>query len=837
MENLLQDIRFALRTLGKNPGFALVAILTLALGIGANAAIFSLTDQVLLRLLPVERPRELVVLSSPGRSWGRTWSDGDGSTSFSYPTYKDIRDRNEVFAGLLARFHVQVSVAGQGESRLAEAELVSGNYFQVLGVQPFLGRVLTPQDETAPGANPVTVLSYGYWTRHFGSDPNILNKQLAVNGNSLTVVGIARPGFTGIQVGQIPELFIPITMKAQMTPNWDGLADRGDHWVAIIGRLKPGISITKADAGLLPMYRAILETDAIPQKFSHGGAHEKEFLSRKIVLDTGSHGRPILQHDAKQPLLVLMTMVGLVLLIACANLAGLLIARGEGRQREIAVRLALGAGRWRLVRQLMTESLMLALAGGAAGLALASGMLSVIVNSIPESEGASGLTAQIDYRVLIFACVVSLITGVLFGLAPALRATHTDLQSVLKDQGANVSGGKTNVRVRKSLLVSQIALTAVLLAAAGLFTHSLLNLKTQDLGVHPDHVLEFSISPELNRYTPPQTIALTDRIRKSIETLPGVRAVSASEIPMLADSNSSSNITVQGYNAQEDEDMNVDQNWVGPHFLATTGIPLLKGREFSEADTATSPKVAIINEAMARRYFAGRDPVGLHFGFGGGKDVKLDTEIVGIVKDSKNTDVKTAATRPFVFVPYAQSEHAGNATFYVRTNQDPVALTGTVRSLIAEFDGNLPVYSVKTLTAQVDEIMFTDRLVTIFSLCLGLLASLLAAVGLYGVMAYVVARRTREIGIRMALGATQTNVAWMILREILGMLAVGLCVGLVAAYGIGRVVESLLFGVKAGDPIVFVIAAGLLVAVALLAGWLPSRKAANVDPMVALRYE
>src|SRR6202050_1756225 len=836
MEDLLQDIRFGLRTLGKNPGFTIVAILTLALGVGANAAIFSLTDQVLLRLLPVERPRELVVLSSPGRSWGRTWSDGDSAASFSYPAYKEIRDRNEVFAGLLARFHVQVSVAGQGESELAEADLVSGNYFQVLGVRPFLGRVLSQPHEPAAAASPVAVLSYGYWTRHFGSDPNILNKQLVVNGTSLTVVGVTRPGFTGVQVGQIPDLFIPITMKAQMTPNWDGLADRGDHWVAIIGRLKPGISTSKAEAGLLPMYRAILETDAVSRKLSHGSAHEKEFLGRKIVLDTGSHGRPILQRDAKQPLLVLMAMVGLVLLIACANLAGLLIARGEGRQREIAVRLALGAGRVRLVRQLMTESLMLAVAGGAAGLALASWLLSVIVHSIPESEGASGLSAQIDYSVLIFACAVSLLTGVLFGLAPAIRATHADLQSVLKDQGANVSGGKTNVRVRKSLLVSQIALTAVLLAAAGLFAHSLLNLKTQDLGVRPDHVLEFSISPELNHYTPPQTIALADRIRKSMEPLPGVRAASEAEIPMLADSNSSTNVTVPGYNGQEDEDTNVDQNWVGPSFLATMGVPLLNGREFTEADSSTSPKVAIINEAMAQRFFAGRNPIGLSFGFGGGKDVKFDTEVVGVVRDSKNTDVKTAA-RPFAFLPYSQSEHAGNTTFYLRTNQDPVALTVTVRNLMQGFDGSLPVYGVKTLTAQVDEIMFTDRLVTIFSLCLGLLASLLAAVGLYGVMAYVVARRTREIGIRMALGATQKNVAWMILREIIGMLAVGLCIGLIAAYGIGRVVESLLFGVKAGDPVVFVIAAGLLVAVALLAGWLPSRKAANVDPMVALRYE
>ena len=834
MGNLLQDIRFGLRTLAKNPGFTIVAVLTLALGIGANAAIFSLTDQVLLRLLPVERPQELVVLHSPGKAHGRTWNDIEGGQSFSYPMYKDLRDRNAVFTGLLARFHVQVSVAGQGQSQLAEGELVSGNYFEVLGVRPSLGRVLSTQDETAPGANPVTVLSYGYWSRHFGSDPNILNKQLSVNGNSLTVVGVARSGFTGVQVGQVPDLFIPITMKAQMTPNWDGLADRNDHWVTMFGRLQPGMTAAKAEAGLAPLYRALMEGEAPALKLS--ARDQAEYVNRQLVLDAGEHGRPVLQHDAKQPLLVLMAMVGLVLLIACANLASLLIARGEGRQREIALRLALGAGRWRLVRQLMTESFLLAVAGGVAGLALASWTLGAIVNSIPTDIGASGLTSHLDFRVVLFACAVSLLTVALFGLAPAIRATRADLQTVLKDQGTNVSGGKANVRVRKSLLISQIALTAVLLAAAGLFAHSLLNLKSQDLGVRPDHVLEFSISPELNRYTPPQTISLVERLRKSIEALPGVRSVSESEIPMLADSNSSSNITVEGYHAQDDEDTNVDHNAVGPDFLATMGIPLLQGREFSEADTSTSPQVAIINEAMARRFFAGRNPVGLHFGFGNGKESKVDIEIVGVVKDSKNTDVRQTVP-PFAFLPYSQSKLAGNATFYVRTNQDPAALTVSVRNLVEGLDGNLPIYDVRTLTAQVDDIMFTDRLVTVFSLALGLLASLLAAVGLYGVMAYVVARRTREIGIRMALGATRQSVAWMVVREILGMLAAGLVVGLIAAYGIGRVIESLLFGVKASDPFVYAIAAALLVAVALLAGWLPSRKAASVDPMVALRYE
>ena len=356
------------------------------------------------------------------------------------------------------------------------------------------------------------MLSYGYWARHFGSDPNILNKQLSVNGNSLTVVGVARSGFTGVQVGQVPDLFIPITMKAQMTPNWDGLADRNDHWVTMLGRLKPGMTAAKAEAGLAPLYRALMEGEAPAFKLS--ARDQAEYVNRKLVLDAGEHGRPVLQHDARQPLLVLMAMVGMVLLIACANLASLLIARGEGRQREIALRLALGAGRWRLVRQLMTESFLLAVAGGVAGLALASWTLGAIVNSIPEDVGASGLTSRLDLRVVLFACAVSLLTVALFGLAPAIRATHTDLQTVLKDQGTNVSGGKANVRVRKSLLISQIALTAVLLAAAGLFARSLLNLKSQDLGVRPDHVLEFSISPELNRYTPPQTILLVERLRQ-----------------------------------------------------------------------------------------------------------------------------------------------------------------------------------------------------------------------------------------------------------------------------------------------------------------------------------
>src|ERR1700734_3324237 len=553
MGALWQDVRYALRMLAKSPGFTLVAVLTLALGIGANAAIFSVTDQVLLPLLPVQKPEELVVLRSPGPSPGRNWSDGDVGAAFAYPMYKDLRDHNPVFSGLLARFAVQASVSGQGQTELANGELVSGNYFEVLGVRPALGGVLASQDETAAGANPETVLSYGYWAPRFGHDPGILNKQLVVNGVSMTVVGVAAPGFFGVQVGQTPDIFIPITMKAQMTPNWDGLADRKDHWVAILGRLKPSMSRTKAEAGIAPEYSALLQSEAKDLKLSR--ERNKQFLDKKILLDTGSHGRPILQNDAGRPLWILMAMVALVLLIACANLASLLVARGEARQREIVVRMAMGAGRWRLVRQLLTESLLISLVGGLAGLLVGSWTLGALVGSIPETLGASGLQAKFDYRVLLFALAISILTGLLFGLIPALRSTHADLQSTLREQGANVFGGKSNVRLRKALLISQVALTVVLLASAGFFAQSLMNLKRQNLGVKTDHVIQYAVAPELNRYTPEQAVALADRLRENTAGLPGVRSVSAAEMSLLRHADSYAIFTAEGYTVPEDTNL------------------------------------------------------------------------------------------------------------------------------------------------------------------------------------------------------------------------------------------------------------------------------------------
>ncbi len=833
MDTLLQDLRYGARMLLKAPAFTVIAVLMLALGIGANTAIFSLTYQVLLRALPVQNPQELVVLRSPGDKPGHINSDGDDAASFSYPLYKDLRAQNQVFSALLARFAVPLSVAGQGRTERAHGELVSGNYFEVLGVPPALGRVFSSQDETAPGANPVAVLSYGYWARHFGRNPAILNKQLTVNGTLLTVVGVAHAGFSGVQIGQVPDLFIPITMKPQMTPNWNGLEDPRNYWVAILGRLKPGRTRNQTQAALQSLYRSVLQSELPLMKIP--ADKQQRFLARPLLLEEGASGRPILQADARQPLLLLTIMVGLVLLIACANLASLLVARGEARQREIAVRLAVGAGRWRLVRQLFTENLLLALLGGAIGVLFASWILGILVATMQQSAGIFGLKNQLDGQVATFAVAVSLLTAILFGLAPALRATRTDLQSTLKDLGSSVSHHVSSVRLRKALIVGQVALTAVLLTAAGLFTRSMLNLKNTNLGLRPDHVLQFSIAPELNRYSPQRAITFVDRLRHTIDALPGVSSVSAASVPILSNDDWGADVTIQGYPAREGEDMHVWRNDVGPDYFATLGTPLLAGRELRDSDTAASPLVAVVNAAFVRRFLQGHNPLGIHFHLGSGTD-KPEIEIVGVVKDSKHSDPRDTI-HPFVYAPYAQDPTFGRATFYVRTAAEPAAMAATLRKAVQELDPNLPVYDMQTLVQQVDETVFADRLLTFLSLCLGLLAAVLAAIGLYGVMAYVVARRTREIGIRMALGATRESIAGLILREVARMAAIGLAIGLAVALAADRLVASLLYGVRATDPLVFAAAVLLLALVALLAGGLPARRAASVDPVVALRYE
>jgi predicted permease len=830
------ELRHALRSLRRAPGFAAAAVLTLALGIGANTAIYSLTDQVLLRLLPVRDPGGLVILRMPGPTSGRLWSDiDDGAQSFSYAFYKGLRDRSPFVSGVLARFAIPLSVSGPDGTERASGELVSGNYFDVLGVAPVLGRLLTPDDDRIPGAHPVAVLSHGYWTRRFGASPSVLGRDLVVNGRALTVIGVARAPFTGVQLGQPTDLFVPITMKAQMTPNWDGLDDPNDYWLQMMARLAPGVSREQAEAGLQPIARALLQQQ-VDNLRGKSADKRARLLDRALRLAPGSQGRLVLQEEVRGGILLLSALVGLVLLIACANVANLLLARGVARRREIAIRLALGARRVHLVRQLLGESLLLALAGGLVGLLVAVWSTDSILVLIPREDGIGALSSHLDLRMLAFNFAVALLTGLAFGLLPALQATRPDLVRAIKEQGAGGGTGPGHVRLRKGLVVAQIAVTAVLLVTAGLFTRTLQRLKGVDLGLRIENLATFSIAPQLNGYSPGQTATLLDRLLAGIAVLPGVTAASAAEIAVLTDNADSSNATIEGFTPGADDQAQLLKNWVGPGYFATLGIPLLAGREIAATDAAAGPKVALINRTMARRYFADRNPIGLRFAFGAGDRVRPDIEIIGVVGDSKHTTVRQGE-HAFVYMPYAQNPRLGDATFYVRSTLPVAALGPAVRETVHRIDSHLPVFGVKTLERQLDESLSGERMLTALSIGFGFLASLLASIGLYGTMAYAVARRTPEIGVRMALGASARHVRGLVLREAMVMAAAGLLIGLPAALAAGRLARSLLFGVEPGDPWLLAAAGLLLTGVMLLAASVPARRATRIDPMTALRSE
>ncbi|HUO34856.1 MAG TPA: ABC transporter permease [Candidatus Acidoferrum sp.] len=831
---LLQDFKFSIRMLAKKPGFTFIAVLTLALGIGANAAIFSLMDQVLLRDLPVKNPKELVILRSPGPHPGHTWSDGDDAAYFSYPAYREIQDQAHVFSAVLARHIIPVSIAGSGVTERARGELVSGNYFELLGVQPALGRLLGANDETAPGANPIAILSYAYWVRQFGRNPAVLNKSLTVNGTPLVVVGVSQAGFTGIEAGQLPDVFIPLTMEPQILSNFEDLSSRKDIWLALIGRLAPGLTIPRAEVEIQPSFHSILASDTQTMKLS--GKSASEYANKRLFLVPGEHGWLSMQNSLRTPLVSLMAMVSVILMIACANLAGLLVAQGEARRKEIAVRLALGAGRWRLARQFLTESLLLGAAGGLAGLAVGEWTLKILVGSVPAGESLAHLKTSLDGRVWLFASVVTLLTSILFGLAPSIRASRGGLEGILRDQNSTTSPGRTGVQFRKWLVAFQVGLTVVLLAGAGLFIESLMHLNSSALGIRPDHVVQFAVGPGDSGYTSAQTLSFVNRLRDSISALPGVRSVSAAEIPVFEDDDSSGNVTIEGYQPPPDVEVELYRNQVGPDYFSTMGIPLLAGREFQASDTSDRPHVAIINQEAARLYFAGRNPIGLHIVGGGGKDVRPNMEIVGVVANSKDADVRTGV-RPFLYIPYMQDPRLESATFYVRTQQDPSSLVTTLKEMVQQIDTNIPIYDARTLQEQIDNSVYSDRLLTYFSISLAVLAALLAAIGLYGVLAFLVVGRTREIGIRIALGAPRASISWLVLREVVEMCLAGAVFGLLAAYIGAHLIQSLLYGVGVTSAPAYLAAAGVLGIIGLLASWLPAHRAAKVDPIVALRYE
>jgi predicted permease len=835
LHTLWQDVRYGLRMLAKSPGFTAIAILTLALGIGANTAIFSILNQVLLRRLPVRNPAELVILKSPGPKHGHTWSDGDDSEIFSYPLYKGLAKNTSAFDGVMARFEFPASIASRGQTDRGSGELVTGNYFDVLGVRPALGRVLTPSDDDVQGAHPVLVLSHAYWMRHFGGDTDVLNQAILVNNTEMTIVGVTQAGFTGIQVGQTPDIFVPMTMKGQMTPIRNGLDDWNDSFMAVLARLKPGVSTEQAQAGINTEYGPLLEQQGATLHLRVGGKDREEFLHKKIVLYPGAQGRTTVQRDSGPALIALFAMVALVLLIACTNVANLLLAKAAARQREFAIRSALGATRGRMLRQLMVESFLCALGGGGLGLLLGVWLMDILTQAVVSEGGVRGIAAKADGGVLGFAAAATVASAVLFGLIPAWRIARTGVSQMLKDQGSTSSAGLSHVRFRKFLVAGQVAFTLLLLAGSTLFARTLWNLRQEDLGLSTENLITFSIAPELSGYDTPRTITLIDQLRQRLGVLPGVLGVGSSQIPVLTGTDMGSNITVEGRENLDSDDRHVNYDAISPGYFSTMKVPLLSGREFNAGDTSASTKVAVINEAMVKAFFQKRNPIGVRFTRGAG-EVKPDIEIVGVVKNTKESNVRTEY-RPYFYLPYSQFGKLNGMSFYVRTQQDPLLIANELREAVQQADTNLPVYALKTVRRVVDEDLFAERVVASLSATFGGLAALLAALGIYGVLAYVVVQRTREIGIRMALGAKENHVRSLIFREMGIMVLAGAAVGLPLAYGLARLGESILFGVHAGDFSVYIPALALIAVIALAACYVPTRRATRVDPIVALRYE
>jgi predicted permease len=840
MRAIWQDIRFGARMLAKHPGFTAIAVLTLALGIGANTGIFTILRQVVLQRLPVPHPEQLVLLYSPGPKQGHVNSDEsgapgeEGAESFSYPMYKDLRDRNSVFDGLAALDRFGTSLTYRGHTERAKANLVSGNYFETLGVSAALGRIFEAADTATPGANPVVMLSDGYWKSRFGGDPNILNEGVLVNNRPMTVVGVVAPGFDGIQPGSVPEIYIPITMLPSLTLAPTDLNNRKDFWVKLIGRLKPGISRERAAAGSAPLYSALLR-DELPLFTGWDDSKRSEFLARKLILRDGARGRPQLSTSAGPQLLALMSMVGLVLFIACANVAGLLTARGAARQREIGIRLSLGASRARLVRQLVVESFLLSVSGAVLGLAIAAWTSAALVRFASENGIADGLSSNLSPVVLGFSCALAIISGVLFGVVPALRATRVELVSTLKEQSGALSSGLKHTRLRQTLVISQVALTLLLVTAAGGFARSLFNVKHIDLGLRTSHVLQFSVAPQLIGYDQARSLAFFRQLEDRISALPGVRSLSGVQEALIDDDDRGSNITVEGEPPALAGTRHVLRNAVGPGHFSNMGIALLRGREFTRADVAGSPKVVIVNETMTRTFFPSGDAVGRRMKFGGGSD-PLDMEIVAVAKDSHHSGVKEEHA-PFVYIPYAQEKNVGELTYYVRTSQDPTALATAVHGVVSELDSSLPVDSVRSFEQQINRQLASDWLIASLAEIFGALAALLAAIGIYGLLAYAVTQRTREIGVRMALGADTGKVGRMILNDVSRLVGIGILLGLPLAYGLSRLVNSMLYGVKAFEFMTVGGALLVMVFVALAAAYLPARRATRVDPLVALRYE
>jgi putative ABC transport system permease protein len=830
MTGVVQDVRYSFRQLRKSPGFTAIALLTLTLGIGANTAIFGLLDQALLRSLPVKEPERLVLLRYSGSNTGRLSSRSDGKLYFSYPMYRDLRDRNSVFSGVIATDWTQAGLEWRGQPELVATELVSGNYFDVLGVRPALGRLLVASDDTVLNGNPVGVLSFNYWQRRFGGDRGVVNQSISVNGHPFTVIGVAQPSFHSVVMGDTPDLFVPMTMKSQVMPGNDDLENRRSSWLNIVARLKLGVSLEQAEAGINPLWYAI-RTDELKQIEHRTESFRENFVAKShLSLLDGKKGFSPLRSDVERPLLIVMAMVGLVALMACANVGSLLLVRAAGRLREMSVRYALGARRRRVVQQLLVEGLLLGLSGGVLGVILAPKVSAVLIKMIWGSAGMElPLSSHVDLRILLFNFTLALSASLVFSLAPAVQFWRPNLAPALKQQ---VICGGGPLRFRRIAVGVQVGLSLVLLVGAGLFTRTLDRLKSLDVGFATDHLVTFHIDPTLAGYRPAQDLEIDSRVLHTLAALPGVRSVAGTSDPELANNNWSNTISVAGYTANENEDMNAEHPYVSAGYFSSMGMPLLAGRELSDADRDGAPKVAVVNESFARHYFG--DPLHALQHFLGQE--KADIEIVGVVKDAKHSGVRREVKRT-VFTPYLQETDPGAMTFYVRTWQAPESAEATIRRAMQALDSKLVLDSFRTMEEQIDDNLTTERVIAFLALSFGVLAVLMAAIGLYGVLAYSTAQRTSEIGIRMALGASRASVVRVVLIEVLWLTGIAIAIALPTSLLLGRTVRSQLFGISSSDPLTLFVATLVILLVAIASALLPAHRAAKIDPMAALRYE
>jgi predicted permease len=850
VEALTQDFRFNLHMLRKSPGFTAIAVLTLALGIGANTAIFSVLESVLLRSLPVRHPQQLVVLTDPDQHGVNFGSQSGPRSQLAYSEFEYLRDHNEVFSGMFAadsslqELEVTLgdSVTRGGEKQQARIKLVSGGYFITRGLQPAAGRFFGTEVDRARGDSPIAVVSYPFWKQRYNLNPSILGMRIKVHNTSFEVIGVAPPGFFGETVGELPDVWVPMTMQGAVYPGMDYLSPSPQgiineyEWLQVLGRLKPGISLAQANAAMNVQFTRALTTAAgnrmtEEQRQGNFGQH--------LELQPGGRGASTLRSGFGKPLQFLMALVALVLLIACANVANLLLARGAARQKEFAMRLAVGAGRYRLIRQLLTESLLLAMLGAAAGLLLAYWADRLLLRMVSNGGAASvPLDIHPDLRVLAFTLGVTVLTAILFGLIPSLLLTRLDLSPILKSTSQNLKSDSRGSRLPagKVLVVAQVAVSLILLVAAGMFVHSLTKLSEVHLGYNRENLILFRVDAAATGFTGPEKVRLYQNLLERIAALPGVRGVAASGNGLFLHSESGDPIWVEGYNAKPGETLNTRMDHVGPHYFSTVGIPILMGREIDAEDSGTGLRAAVINQSFAQRFFPNTNPIGKRV-----RDTypgnPTDAEVVGVVADAKYNNLREKSVERLYVPLFNPMWEQNRPAFEVRTFADPASVSDSIHKAVQAVNPSIPPIEIRTMSGLVDDSVQTDRFIKQLSEAFGILAMVLAAIGLYGVMAYTVARRTREIGIRLALGAEPGRIRRQVLKETLLLVLIGIPIGIPIALVGAYLVRSMLFGLGVADPYTLALATMLLIATALLAGLLPARRASQVDPMVALRYE